>query len=576
VIVVYATAAFVILELVNNVFEPLRLPEWTPTLVIIILLVGFPLAVIFSWIFDVTPEGIEKTKPSKEIRKEDRTGTPNSWRIATYISVVIILGLLAFNIFGGNNKVKIDETLAKSIAVLPFYNLSGDLEREYICDGLTDEIISNLFKVKSFDKVVSFSSVLSYKDHERNIPMIADELGVNYILEGSYKRMGDELKITAQLIEPRSDNHLWLKDYQLTYKEVPGIPGEIALQIADHLKAFILNDEEKSINMIPTDNLEAYELIQQVRSLYNKSAFGYLDSIIDLADKALELDPNYADAYAFKGNMIFSEGLAFGSKEMKSVAWEAERYFEKALKIDSFNVMANWGMVSIYYMVKWDYIKVEEYALQFQNWVNSDVNVKFGWQSFYKNMGMYEKARSFFADNSFSSMAIQNHILMGNTQYARDLINKKIEEYGSLPINDSELYLWLQEFDSALYTLESHMEISDPSSWIPRFQAFLAVAYYKTGHRKEAQDIISQLIQKSDTTSVGHPAFYNGYYYSWIGEIDSAFYWLEKAVENRSPGMRYLKTVPAFNSLKDDPRYWDLYERTGHKAYDDYMASKEK
>ena len=113
-----------------------------------------------------------------------------------------------------------------------------------ICDGLTDEIISNLFKVKSFDKVVSFSSVLSYKDHERNIPMIADELGVNYILEGSYKRMGDELKITAQLIEPRSDNHLWLKDYQLTYKEVPGIPGEIALQIADHLKAFILNDEE--------------------------------------------------------------------------------------------------------------------------------------------------------------------------------------------------------------------------------------------------------------------------------------------------------------------------------------------
>jgi tetratricopeptide (TPR) repeat protein len=191
-------------------------------------------------------------------------------------------------------------------------------------------------------------------------------------------------------------------------------------------------------------------------------------------------------------------------------------------------------------------------------------------------MGMYEKARSFFADSSLKSMAIQNHILMGNTQYARDLMNKKIEEYGSLPINDSELYLWLQEFDSALYTLKSHMENSDPSNWFPRFQAFLAVAYYKTGHRKEAQDIISQLIQKSDTTSAGNPAFYTGYYYSWIGEIDSAFYWLEKAVENRSPGIRYLKTDPAFYSLKDDPRYWDLYERTGFKAFDEYIARKNK
>ena len=97
VIIVYATAAYVIIELINNVTEPLNLPEWTPTLIIIILFVGFPLAIIFSWIFDVTPEGIEKTKPSKEINKGEKVLVPNSWRIATYVSVMIIIGLIAFN-----------------------------------------------------------------------------------------------------------------------------------------------------------------------------------------------------------------------------------------------------------------------------------------------------------------------------------------------------------------------------------------------------------------------------------------------------------------------------------------------
>jgi tetratricopeptide (TPR) repeat protein len=104
----------------------------------------------------------------------------------------------------------------------------------------------------------------------------------------------------------------------------------------------------------------------------------------------------------------------------------------------------------------------------------------------------------------------------------------------------------------------------------------MALAYHKTKDYEQAQIIISRLIEKSDTTSVGYPAYFTGWYYSWIGEVDSAFYWLEKAYKNRSPEMTWLKVDPAFNNLKDDDRYWDLYERTGHKAYDDYMASKSK
>ena len=111
---------------------------------------------------------------------------------------------------------------------------------------------------------------------------------------------------------------------------------------------------------------------------------------------------------------------------------------------------------------------------------------------------------------------------------------------------------------------------------IPRWQAALALVYYKMDDHKQAHTIIDRLILRSDTTAAGSPAYFTGWYYSGIGVADSAFYWLEKAYRNHSPEMPWLKVDPAFNSLKDDPRYWDLYERTGHKAYDDYMASKNK
>jgi len=116
----------------------------------------------------------------------------------------------------------------------------------------------------------------------------------------------------------------------------------------------------------------------------------------------------------------------------------------------------------------------------------------------------------------------------------------------------------------------------DPAGWVPKLQADLAVTYFKTGRTDQARALINKLIERSDTTSVGSPAYFTGWYYSWIGEPDSAFYWLDEAVENRSPDLTWLRVDPAFRSLKEDPRYWDLYERTGFKAYDDYMAGRKK
>jgi TolB-like protein len=545
--------------------------------VIILLAVGFPVALIFSWIFDVTPDGIERTEPPGEQVKAGKTSVPGSWRIATYASILIILGLIAYNIFGGKKGPGIDESLARSIAVLPFHNFSGDPGQDDMCEGLTDEIISNLFKLNSFNEVRSLTSVLPYNESEKSTTEIAEALHVNYILEGSYKRMGDDLKITAQLIEPKSDNHIWLHDYEIPYTEVMGIPGEIAYQIAEHLKAFMTEEEQQNISSLPTENLEAYELVQRVKSIFNAQPFENRDTIINLAEKAMALDPDYADPYAWKGTMIIAEGFFWGSREMKSVAWEAEEYFDKALRIDPDNFMANWGKAVIDFFVRWDYVRVVEFSEKFREQMHSDINLNFASAGFWLKMGRLDEALLWTQQASHTVPVIytQIQILEGNTEYAREMMAKGLDSLG-LPVflDAAVLYTWMQDFDRAMFCFDSLIAIGqDPDRWLPISQADLAVASFKTGHTGQARAMIGKLIERSDTTSVGSPAYYTGWYYSWIGEADSAFYWLDKAVENRSPDLTWLKVDPAFNSLKDDTRFWYLYERTGFKAYDDYCST---
>jgi len=232
VITVYAAAAFVILELTDIVAPSLGLPDWTLNLIIILLCVGFIIAVIVSWIYDIKPEGgIVKTEPAQKVKEVKMPDSSMNWKIASYISFVVIIGLLMINLFGKGKRIKIDESFKKSIAVLPFDNFSTDSAQQHMCDGLTGEIIDHLCKIESFDKVVPMASVMKYNDDKINILQIADELNVNYILDGTFKMIGEQLRATAQLIEAKSNKQIWQYEKDLPYKEIISIQVEIALQI---------------------------------------------------------------------------------------------------------------------------------------------------------------------------------------------------------------------------------------------------------------------------------------------------------------------------------------------------------
>jgi TolB-like protein len=525
---------------------------------------------------------------TEEDRSKDLSGAAiinqksNKWLIALLSLVLCIVGAFAiFKIIEGRKQGNDIAKLEKSIAVLPFLNYSIEPDQEAMSEGLTDEIIDHLSKIKSFDKVVSLRNVLTYKGSNKNILQIANELQVNYILDGTYKKIGDQVKIRATLIEPKDDNRLWQDEYDRPYKELINIQADISLQIADKLDAFLSNSELQDIQKIPTTNQEAYELMQ--KALYFTRAGGaYSSQISDLALKAIKLDPSYADAYALTGIMTLQNGTFAGSKGMSSSAWDALPFFDKALELDPNNSLAHFGMGNIYEWGRWDYISAEkEYLKVFDdgsNKLGKNWNVNLVVEFFLK-MNRLENASIFLKrvqDMNFEyrDLLIRINALSDSKKEAYNLMKSNISESGENFIDNlvGEDYIWIEEYDSAKIYLESAMRSKKPSMLIPRFQADLALAYFKTNNIQKAGTILSQLEKESSEAMGGSPEYFIGWYYSGIGEVDSAFLWLEKAFNKKSPEFPWLKIDPVFKNLKEDPRYWDLYARTGHKAYDDYIT----
>ncbi len=542
-----------------------------------------------------------EAKPDKEIKQEIKRDedvrksiTISRKKLAGILGglmgiIVSVFAVLYFSNIIGDRQPK---EIQKSIAVLPFRNLSEDLNQEQRCDALTNEIINHLYKIKSIDRVVPFASVMIYKKPDKSILKIANEKKANYILVGTYLRIGDSLKITVSLIEPKKrDKYLWQHDYIESYKEIIHIQSDIALQIASHVNAFLTDSEKQNIQKRPTQNQEAYDILQQaIVNLYKALGdphynveVNFLEKNKDLALKAIELDPNYADAYAWAGLFSLWDGSYSGNKEISVAAMEALPFIENALELDQNNSTAHFVMGNINEWGHWDYINAEkEYLKVFELAPNkSEYYNSIG--EFFLKMNQLDKA-IFFNNKAFESELIDPSSVLVETLFLADNKKEAISTIGnylkSWPNPDyqriGECFIWMEEYDSANFYLGKALKYELQEMSLPRFQACLAFTYNKTNNPHQAQAIINQLIIKSKETSIRSPEYFIGWYYSRIGEVDSAFYWLNKAYESRSAEMPWLKVDPAFKSLKNYDRYLDLYKKAGHKAYDDYNANRKK
>jgi len=286
----YIIAAGFIIQIGSAVFPAWELPNWTLRLVIVLLLIGFPIALILAWAYDVTPQGIQATPR-----------VPGAHRRRNIILLVtagaIISAAAGFFLLPRASARRID----KSVAVLPFQNLSNEKENAYFAEGIQNEILTKLARVRDL-KVISRTSTAKYQSKPDNLKTVAQELGVSTILEGTVQRAGDKVRVNVQLIDARADTHLWAKSYDRDFKDVLTVETEVSQEIADALQANLSPSESNALTSTRTHDTEAYDLFLRGEYELHQAESSLAADAYDRADafyrKALARDPNFAEAAA--------------------------------------------------------------------------------------------------------------------------------------------------------------------------------------------------------------------------------------------------------------------------------------
>lgn len=346
--VAYAITSWVLLQIIDVIVPILELPDWAPKLVLVILAIGFFPAVIFAWAFELTPDGLKR---EKEVDRSDSitnvTGRKLNRMIISVLAVAVVLLLVDRFTGEPDTTAEITTTGSKSIAVLPFVNMSSDTEQEYFSDGITEEILNSLAAVKEL-KVAGRTSSFAFKGQNDDLRKIGDTLGVDHILEGSVRKAGATVRITAQLIQVDDGFHLWSETYDRELTDVFAIQEEIATEILAQLRATLLEEEVEAFETQRTDP-EVYDLYLLARQrMYNRTR-QTIESAVDLLDEAIARDPNYAPAYAQRGiAAIFLSKGSYGTMPNAEAYGQAKRFIDRALEIDP-QLAEAWAGLGLYY-----------------------------------------------------------------------------------------------------------------------------------------------------------------------------------------------------------------------------------
>jgi TolB-like protein len=635
VITVYAAVAFVILQLVDIVEQPLRLPDWTTALVIVLLCIGFVIAIFLSWVYDITPSGVKKTKPiSAEKHLEQTTTTTSSgWKITTYISAVIIVALIAFNFISRRNLNADISKLEKSIAVLPFINDSPVDSNKYFINGIMEEVLNNLQKIKDF-RVLSRTSTDQFKGSDRpTIPEIAKKLGVNYIVEGSGQKYGNTFILRVQLIVANKEKHLWGESYEKEIKEVRDyimIPSQIAQAIASGVKASMTPEEKRLIEKVPTSNMAAYDLYLKANNYlkeyerdrdssfyqnavtfyktalvidpsYAKAYTGlarayydryqwetyfrenYLDSMLVLIDKAYAIDNKLDEVYYLKGVYDYQHGQPE----------EALDNFDKSLKINPNYYSAFERKGYILTWILFDFVRSIDNYYKALNLMRGDERVGL-FQNLglaYMNAGFTEKAKDYF-----EQALIQNgdsaayFSLLGSLEFSKMnlenaiLLEEKAKELDPAVIPSIELYSFVGQDQKAYSAAEKEVERFKKSGSFPlQYSHRIGYAYWKVGKKSEARYYFNMQIKYGEESihlgreyALNRTAHYDlAGVYAFLGDRVKAYQYLEELNKTRVyplGGISYLKYDKLFDNIRNEERF----QKTLNNIEAKYQAEHER
>ena len=299
--VAYIVAGWALSQGIAQVFPVFDVPNWVIQLIVLLIVIGFPIALVLAWAFELTPEGLKRTEDVDLSRPRLK---PQAWIYIAVIGAVLSIGLFFVGRYTAVKANASENSFAKSIAVLPFENISEDKQNSYFADGVQDQILTNLAKVSEL-RVISHTSARQYKSGvQRNLREIGKQLGVAYIVEGSVQRSRDRLRINAQLIDARTDTHVWAETYDRTAADLFAIQSELAQSIVGQLKAKLSAEQKAEIEERPTQDLVAFELYLQAKQIVDsyliaEDVRAALLKALELLNQAIKRDENFVSAYSY-------------------------------------------------------------------------------------------------------------------------------------------------------------------------------------------------------------------------------------------------------------------------------------
>ena len=559
--VAYAVISWLLIQAASILLPTFEAPPWVMKVLVVLLGLGFVIAVFISWAFEMTPEGMKRTS---DISPDEVIPYWSKRKFATLIIgvAVIAAGLLAFQLLRAPRLAITPKSDNKSIAVLPLLNESGDPKDEYFSDGLSEELIAALAQIKDL-KVIGRSSSFRFKERKDESKTIGEKLGVATLLEGTVRKQGERVRIVAELINAADGIELWTRTFDRELKDIFAVQQEIAAAVASSLKVTLLGLDERSSANPATKNTEAHNAYLlghyhfQRRNLEDyRKAVGYFD-------QAIALDPEYALAYAERSEAWTLVGDSTG--EGKTLWPKARSDGEKAVSIAPALAEAHAALGWVRFFTEWKFAEglSELKRAKELSPANPTANDLLARVIVYLGrLGEAEKQGRQAVESDPLAYAAQNNLARilwyeGKLDEADAVARKaaKLQPTGAAS-RRWQVLVAIQRGDNETALREAQ---SEPDESYRRFE--IALAQYARGDRKAADAGLADLIAN------GRGLDYQvAQVYAVRGEKEKAFQWLQIAFDNHDTGMLALLVDPLLRSLSDDPRYKNLLARMAFPA----------
>ena len=562
--VAYGVVGWLLIQVATQVFPFLEIPNWAIRLVILVIAVGFPVALLIAWAFELTPEGIKRTEVADAARQHSHGGV---WIVVVLVAATLSLGLFLLGRYtAGRGTTRLSEVATvvpgKSIAVLPLINESGDPKDEYFSDGLSEELIAALAQISGL-KVIGRSSSFRFKDRTEEPKTIGEKLGVSTLLEGTVRKQGDRVRIVAELINAADGIEVWNRTFDHELKDIFAVQQEIAKAVAESLRVTLLGSEEKSAQMA-TNSVEAHNAYLQGHFYsVRRNAEDYRKAI-DYFDQAIQLDSSYALAYAERSEVWTVMGDLTGQR---STAFSKARSdAEKAVAIAPSLAEAHAALGWVRAFTEWKFAEglSELQRAKELSPANPTANDLLARVIVYTGR-MEEAERQARQAVELDPLSAATQFTLGRVLFYAGKLDEAYaagRKMAELYPSASSSHRWqvlvaVQRGDGETALREAQLE---PDDSIRPFQ--LALAQYVRGDRKAADAALADLIANSRDGL----AYQVSQVYAVRGEVDKAFEWLQIAFDNHDGGMPSLLVDPLLRGLRDDPRYKNLLAKLGLPA----------